>query len=290
MGKIFKTLKKIRQKTFKFVKKNWVPILAVVAVVFTAGIATVGIAGMSTAYATATAATAAGGLGMSSFSAAMYVAGSTLWAGATAIAGTVGLGSGASGFVASQAGMQGANLMTGALAAKLGGNVAQVNMANAAANSAGAGGSGLASSAGGVMGMPTGAVSKGMSKGMESIASKVAANANAGKSLLAGGSLSPGAAVPATAGKGVLGQIGTQAALTAGAGYLTGKFAGDDDPLAYYGVNMNGKDADFILPGQINPATGKEASESDARAYNEWKKTGGKPEADPFKQEAAIAG
>ena len=218
---------------------------------------------------------------MSSFSAAMYVAGSTLWAGAGAIAGTLGIGPGATGFVAGQAGMTGANLATGALAAKMGGNVAQVNMANAAGNSVASGGTGMAASKGGVMAMPTGPVSKGMEKGAAKIAGKVAMSAG-------------GPSGPAVAAKGsLLGDVGRQALVTAGAGYATGMFTGEEDPLAYYGVNMNGKQPDFILPGQINPETGNPATEQDARAYNEWKQAG-KGEPNPFAampvEQAPVAG
>lgn len=279
MGKIFKSLKKIRKSVFKFVKKNWKAIVITALVVFTAGVATVGFAGMSAAFSSLTAA------GASSFSAALQVAGSTLWAGATAIAGTLGIGPGAQGMVAAASGMQGATLGTGALAAKLGGNIAQVNMANAGINATGAGGSGMAASAGGTMAMPTGAVSKGMAKGMETIAGNVA-----GQSGMAPTAANLGANAAKTS-TSLLGDTAKTALVTGGMGmaqgYIQGKMNGGNDPLAYFGVNMNGKDPSFILPGQINPETGEPATEQDAKDYNEWKRTG---DVNPFAAPVPVAG
>lgn len=271
MGKIFKSLKKVTKKTLGAVKKYWKEILIAVAIVFTAGVATVGLAGMSAAYATATAATAAGGLGMSSFGAALYVGGSTMWAGMTAIAGSMGIGAGAQGFVAGAAGMQGATLGTGALAAKMGGNVAQVNMANAATNATGAGGSGLASSAGGTMGMTPAGASKGFVKGTEQIANQVATKAG-GPALSAANPAT--SAAPEAAKTSLLSGYGSTVAKTGltglASGYIQGMMAEENDPLAYFGVNVNGKDAEFMLPGQIDPATGEPMTEADVKAYNEF--------------------
>jgi hypothetical protein len=78
-------IKKGLQKAWDFVKKYWVQIVMVAAIVFTAGIATVGVAGFS-------AAMAAGGGGVGGFFTAV---GSTMWAGVTATAGTIGIGQGA---------------------------------------------------------------------------------------------------------------------------------------------------------------------------------------------------
>ncbi len=81
-------IKKGLGKIWKFVKKYWVQILMVAAIVFTAGIATIGIAGFQ-------AAIAANGL--------MSAVGSTMWAGVTATAGSMGIGAGASGSAAAAA-------------------------------------------------------------------------------------------------------------------------------------------------------------------------------------------
>lgn len=78
-------IKKGLKKIWNFVKKYWKEIVMVAAIVFTAGIATVGVAGFS-------AAMAAGGGGVGGFFSAV---GSTMWAGVTATAGSLGIGSGA---------------------------------------------------------------------------------------------------------------------------------------------------------------------------------------------------
>jgi len=105
MSKIVKGVKKGLKKVGKFVKKNWKPILAVAAVAFTGGLATVGFAGLKGAIATKG---ILGGIG------------STMFAGATSMLGTLGIGSGAAGTAAAAAGMQGATLMTGAAAQAMG--------------------------------------------------------------------------------------------------------------------------------------------------------------------------
>jgi len=106
MSKIKKGIKKVG----KFIKKNWKPIVAVAAGLFTAGIATVGTAGFSGAM------SAAGG----GLTGALSAAGSTMWAGATGLAGTIGLGSGASGAAATASGMTGSTLLNGAAAQAMG--------------------------------------------------------------------------------------------------------------------------------------------------------------------------
>lgn len=80
--KIVKGVKKVAKGAFKLVKKYWKPILMAAAIVFTAGIATVGFAGFSTAM-------GAGGVG-GFFSAV----GATMQAGVAAITGTLGLSAG----------------------------------------------------------------------------------------------------------------------------------------------------------------------------------------------------
>jgi hypothetical protein len=76
--------KKVEKAGHKFVKRYWKQILIAAAIVFTAGIATVGVAGFSSAM-------AAGGGGFAGF---MSAAGSTMVAGTAAIGGSVGIGSG----------------------------------------------------------------------------------------------------------------------------------------------------------------------------------------------------
>jgi hypothetical protein len=101
-------IKKGIKKAFKFVKKNWKYIVIAAAVVFTAGIATVGVAGFSSA------AAAAGG-GVGGF---LSAAGSTMVAGVASIGGTLGVGQGAS--LAGFGGTGYATLGTGAAAQSLG--------------------------------------------------------------------------------------------------------------------------------------------------------------------------
>ena len=86
MSGVVRSAKKAVKSVGRFVKKNWKPIVSAAA------------SSMGT----------------------WKAVGSTMWAGATSIAGTVGLGSGASGAAASAAGMQGATLLTGAGAQAMG--------------------------------------------------------------------------------------------------------------------------------------------------------------------------
>lgn len=101
MSAISKGIKKIGD----WVGDNWQKIAMAALVVFSAGIATVGIGAYSSA------------VGAQGFWSAT---GSTMWAGATSVAGTFGVGGGASGSVAAGAGMEGATLLTGAGAQSLG--------------------------------------------------------------------------------------------------------------------------------------------------------------------------
>lgn len=117
-----------------FTKNNWKKILIAAAIVFTAGIATVGVAGFA-------ASSAAAGGGFAGF---MSAAGSTFVAGAGAIGATVGIGSGASGAAAagSAAGAAGAAGAGGAAAATTGATVGAATGATAA-GAAGAAGAGI---------------------------------------------------------------------------------------------------------------------------------------------------
>jgi len=248
MGKVFRTIKKGIKSISKFVKKNWKAIVITAAVVFTAGIATVGFAGMSSAFGALTAA------GTSPFMAGLQVAGSTLWAGATSIAGTLGIGPGASGMVAEAAGMEGTNLFTGALAAKLGGTAAQANVANAAA--------------------PVGDVMPGGS-GFGTI----------GKSQipLVGGSSPPITPPPitpppVTPPNSFMNSLGGAALIQGGIGAIQGYYKGKQLegrlPLSSYGFNSDGSAPSFVLPGRINPDTGQPFTEEEAREYNELQLSG----------------
>lgn len=90
-------VKKIVKKTVKFVKKHWKKILIAAAIVFTAGIATVGFAAFS---------------GVSTVGGFFSAVGSTMVAGGAAIAGTVGIGSGVTATTAGGA-FAGAPIMAG---------------------------------------------------------------------------------------------------------------------------------------------------------------------------------
>ncbi|GAF95446.1 unnamed protein product, partial [marine sediment metagenome] len=92
---------------WKFVKKNWKTIALVAAIVFTAGVATVGF-GAFAAAGFGSGAAAAGAAGTASFGSFMGAVGSTMWAGVAGAAGTMGIGSGAAvpvGSAAAQAGI-----------------------------------------------------------------------------------------------------------------------------------------------------------------------------------------
>jgi len=85
-------IKKALSKVWDFVKDHWVEIVMVAAVAFTAGVSTVGWSAFKAAAAE-----------QGFFSAV----GSTMWAGVTATAGSMGIGGGASGSVAASAGATG---------------------------------------------------------------------------------------------------------------------------------------------------------------------------------------
>ncbi|NID14960.1 hypothetical protein [Luteibacter yeojuensis] len=205
---VAKFVKKDFKRATNFVKKYWKQILIVAAIVFTAGIATVGIAGFSSAMATA-------GGGFAGF---MSAAGSTMVAGAAAIGGSVGIGSGvtastAGGAFASAPVMAGVSsgagltLGTGAAAQSLG---AAASTYAPAAASGGAAAGGAAGAAGGSFNALTGA---GTYTGAGSTAANASYLANAG----ATGSLAGTTAGAAGTG----GAIGAGTGTTAGAGLTT---------------------------------------------------------------------
>lgn len=82
MSKVVKGVKKIGKKIGGFVKDNWKPIVGVAATALTAGLATpgIGFAGLASA--------SSGPMGV------LGGIGSTMWAGAQSVAGTLGLGQG----------------------------------------------------------------------------------------------------------------------------------------------------------------------------------------------------
>ncbi|KAF1009001.1 MAG: hypothetical protein GAK28_00633 [Luteibacter sp.] len=267
-------VKKDFKRATGFVKKYWKQILIVAAIVFTAGIATVGIAGFSSAMATA-------GGGFAGF---MSAAGSTMVAGAAAIGGSVGIGSGvtastAGGAFASAPVMAGVSsgagltLGTGAAAQSLG--AAASTYAPAAASAGGAAAGGAAGGAG-TFNALTGA-------GTYTSAGSTAANAgylaNAGATgSLAGTTASAagtggaiGASTGATTGASLAGGTATTASqpglmstmlnsklatplISAGiqgiSGYMQGKqqqeLADDqwdrEKPMSYWGVGARGDD------------------------------------------------
>jgi len=91
MSFISKGLKKV----WKFVKDNWVAIALAVAVVFTAGVATVGFGAFSAAGFGSGAAVAGTAAGAGTFGSFMGAVGSTMWAGVAGAAGSMGVGAGA---------------------------------------------------------------------------------------------------------------------------------------------------------------------------------------------------
>lgn len=141
MSGLAKGIKKAAKKVGKFLRRYWKVIVIAALIVLTAGIATVGVAGFSSA------AAAAGG----GFAGTMSAVGSTMVAGAAAIGGSVGIGSGVTastaggafaaapavqGAMAASGGAMGATLGTGAAAQAMGFAPAAANYA-AAAQSAG---------------------------------------------------------------------------------------------------------------------------------------------------------
>jgi hypothetical protein len=136
---IGKAVKKVVKGVGHFIKRYWKVIVIAAAIVFTAGIATVGVAGFSSAM-------AAGGGGFAGF---MSAAGSTMVAGVASIGGTIGIGSGVTASTAGGAfaaapvlaGVgEGAGLTLGTGAAAQGLGIAASTYAPAAAEVGGAAG------------------------------------------------------------------------------------------------------------------------------------------------------
>lgn len=244
IGKAFK-------KVVKFVKKHWKKIVIAAAVVFTAGIATVGLAGFSAA-----AATAGGGIG-----GFLSAAGSTMVAGVASIGGTLGIGSGVTATTAggafagsaavanaTAAGLSGATLGSGAAAGAIGiGPSAGAGAAAAAAPAA--------TSSFGIPGLlpatTPGAVTtaSGLSYGG---GAGIAAAGEGGIASVVGGAANQVAGkIAPEASKGFLGLLTSQAGsslLSAGimgiSSFMQAKAANAaaeaEEPNAYYGVALDG--------------------------------------------------
>lgn len=212
-------LKKAVKKTGKFLKKHWRKIAVAAAVVFTAGIATVGAAGFTAA-----------GAG-SGFGATLGAIGKTMVAGVQAIGGSLGIGQGAS--LSGFGGSGYATLGTGA-----------------AAQSLGLAGSNAAMTAGRVAQM--GATAPGQAGyGVLMNSANPAASAAAGGTQVAGGlgggSLG-GAGGAAPRAGGFLSNPNSGLLLQAGMGLVNGYMQGraeDEEwerrkPKGFYGVGLNG--------------------------------------------------
>lgn len=209
MSKVVKGIKKGFKKVGNFVKDNWKPIAMAAGVAFTGGLATVGFGGLSSAIASNG---ILGGIG------------STMWAGATAAAGTLGIGSGAAGTAAAASGMTGAGLFSGAAAGALGlPTVAQSagGMAQAGVNAAYG------------------------SMGMSASAPNVVGGINSGLAAGAAGGAAGGAGAAGGGGGGLLSSFGKSSlapALVKGAAGYFGQRAAEEDrrPDQLWGVEFDG--------------------------------------------------
>jgi hypothetical protein len=234
-----KAIGKVVKKVVSFVKDYWKEIVVVGLSVFTAGLATVGFAGFSGAMA------AAGG----GFGGFMSAVGSTLYAGVGAIGATFGIGPGAQGTAAAWGGAEGASLFSGShLAAALGSDTAAASIASQQAALMPAGMHGPAAALAGAATGPQAAVGN--------VASGAASQ------TLAGGAAAPPAA-PATAKTGFFsGDLAKAALITTGgqmlSGYMQGKALEEDEPLAFWGVDL-----------RSDEAQGKEDVDEEDRMYAE---------------------
>lgn len=262
VGGVVHAVKGVVTGAVGFVKKYWKPILMAAAIVFTAGIATVGVAGFSSAM-------AAGGGGFGGF---MAAAGSTMTAGVASIGGSLGIGSGVTASTAGGA-FANAGIMSGlapGAGLTLGSGAAAQGLGLAASTVAPAQGLGLASSAIGQSGLAagaTGATSGGYGAGGFLTAANPApglmgtAGASGGSVLSGAGAAATngiasnvaGAATQGAAKQGVLSTIlNSRAAgplLSAGIQGLSGYAQGQQQqylynqtkPLSYWGVGARGQ-------------------------------------------------
>lgn len=233
-------IKKAVKKVGRFVRRNWKSIAIAAAVVFTAGIATVGTAGFTMA-----------GAGKG-FGATLGAIGKTMVAGVQAIGGSLGIGQGAS--LAGFGGSGYATLGTGA-----------------AAQSLGLAGSNAAMTAGRVAQM--GATAPGQAGyGVLMNSANPAAAATTGGAQIAGGmggslgvGVGSGAGGAATGGGGFFSNPSSGLLLQAGMGLVNGYMQGraqDEDwertkPRGYWGVGLNGTpDANGPLMASNGPMWG----------------------------------
>lgn len=229
-------VKKAVKKVGKWVKKNFKYIVIAAALVFTAGLATVGTAGFASASA------AAGG----GFAGALSAAGSTMVAGVASIGGTLGIGQGAN--LAAFGGSGYATLGTGAAAQGLGLAGAQGTMTAARTAQ-----------------MAAAAPSAALGGGPPAALAGAGAAPSAAPSAMAGTSALSGAPAAAPAAGGFLSKPATGMLLQAGMGlignYMQARQQEEEwdriKPKGYFGVGLNGTpDAQGPLPGAPRDAQG----------------------------------
>jgi len=234
-----KAVKKTIKSVTKFVKKHWKTIVVVAAVVFTAGVATLGAGAFMSQMAAA-----------QGFTGFMSTIGSTMYAGATAALGSLGIGGGAAGSAAAAANVTGYGLGAGM---GLGGGYGLGAAGSAAAAKAAAlplsGISPLMSSANALSPLAS-------SAGLPSTGASLAVNPATGKAvgtMFQAGSAAAGAAPAATGlpakAAGFFNNDLTKAALvnTGGqmlSGYAAAKASEEEDPKGYWGVDLSGKGQD----------------------------------------------
>ncbi len=218
MSKVVRGVKKGVKKVGKAVSRNWKPIVGAGLAAFTGGLAVGGLGAFQSAVATK-------GL--------WSTVGSTMWAGVTGTAGTLGIGSGASGTFAAGAGMQGATLMTGAGAQALGLAAQTVGPPTSAAglSSAGVGtytGPGSSFMGGGGSLFGGGAATR----GGQMVPNAVGPSGSGGAG--------PGGSAPARGGMGLLGNMATAAVpalINAGGAYMMAKGEEEDLKQDVWGVS-----------------------------------------------------
>lgn len=237
-----KAVKKVVSGAWKFVKKNWKTIALVAIGVFTAGLVVGGWAAFSEV-------AAAQGF--------WHAVGSTMYAGVTAIGGTLGIGPGAQGAVAVAGNVQGAGLFSGHLAAALGSESAKAGIAQQAAAAAAAPGpgvslTGLGEVATPALRAPTAAIGT-------KTATPIVGSGGGGTGLMEFGA-DVGAGEATKAGGGFFGGDLAKAALISTGGQVAANYFGakateEDDPLGFWGVDLTGQGRDvFFDPNQNQQA------------------------------------
>jgi hypothetical protein len=296
---VVKAVKGVVKGVTKFVKKYWKQIVIAAAIVFTAGIATVGIAGFSSAMA------AAGG----GFTGFMSAAGSTMVAGVASIGGSLGIGSGVTASTAGGA-FAAAPVMSGVAAGSgltLGTGAAAQSLGLAASTyGAGAGAAGAAGGAAGGAGSFNALTGAGTYTGAGSTAANASYLAHAAETGSLAGVPAGSAAAGAAGAAGSSGALGAAAAgagkqgllstvmnsrlagplLSAGiqgiSGYMQGKQQQElaeeqwdrEKPLSYWGVGARGESngggavSSPFQPGSTLTTTPNQASNATPGAPN----------------------